>query len=182
MSRINPNTTPDAKTAEMLDGVKKQLGSVPNIFATLAHSPAALGFYLQGSATLGGTALSARLREQLALTVAGANACDYCASAHTVFGRMRKIDDAELARNLAGRSDDAKTQAALTFARRIIDTRGHVADADLAALRDAGYSDAEAIEIVAVTALNIFTNYFNSIAGTEVDFPRVTTAAATQAA
>ena len=85
------------------------LGSTPNIFTTLAHSPAALNYCLSAGAALNNTAISAVLREQLSLTVAGANACDYCASAHTALGKMQKISEAEVAHNLHGKSADAKT-------------------------------------------------------------------------
>jgi len=174
--RIQPNQNPGEKAQEQLASVKKMLGSTPNIFMTLAHSPAALGYYLSGIAALGGTKIPSALREQLALTVAGANACDYCASAHMSFGKMNKIPELELGQNLLGKSHDAKTQAALTFARQIVNLRGKVSDSDLKAVHDAGYSDEEVVEIVAIVCQNIFTNYFNHIAGTEVDFlPKVST-------
>lgn len=175
MPRISPATAPDAQAAALLSGIQKKLGSTPNMFTTMAHSPAVLGLYVNGSASLSVSKLSARLREQIALTAAGANTCDYCASAHTVFGKMHKIDDAELAANLEGRSADPKTQAALAFVKQVINARGHVSDAEIAAVRAAGYGDAEIGEIVAVTVLNIFTNYFNSVMGTDIDFPRVET-------
>src|SRR5271168_1237429 len=176
MARIQPNTNPDAKSQELLAGVKKMIGSTPNIFTTLAHSSAALNFYLTSSGALNATKISGSLREQIALTVAGANSCDYCASAHSTFGKMRKIPENELALNLNAMSEDSKTQAALKFARKIVDTRGFVADRDLAAIRSAGYSDGEIIEIVAVVCNNIFSNYFNHVADTAVDFPLVSTA------
>lgn len=174
-ARIKPNTNPDAKAQEQLAGAQKALGKQYNVFTTLAHSSAALGFYLNGSAALGNTKISANLREQIALTVAGANACDYCASAHTTLGKMHKIEENELKQNLSAKSADAKTQAALAFARKIVDLRGNVSDSDLQAVRTAGYNDAEIVEIVAVVSLNIFTNYFNHVAQTEVDFPLVNT-------
>lgn len=180
--RIQPNTAPDAKAQEQLDGAKKALGMVPNLFTTLAHSPAALDYYMSGVGALGKTKISGALREQLALVTAGANACDYCASAHTALGGMQKIDASELTKNLNGTSSDAKTQAALTFARKIVDLRGHVADSDVQAVRAAGYNDAEIVEIVAVVSQNIFTNYFNHIAGTEIDFPKVSTQSVAKAA
>lgn len=182
MPRIQPNTTPDAKSQEMLANIQKALGSTPNVFTTLAHSSAALGFYTSASGALKDAKISAALREQIALSVAGANACDYCASAHTALGKMHKIDDSELAQNLNSKSADSKTQAALTFVHKIVDARGNVNDADMQAVRAAGYSDAEIVEIVAVTCLNIFTNYFNHIADTAVDFPLVSTASIAKAA
>jgi AhpD family alkylhydroperoxidase len=107
------------------------------------------------------------------LVTAGENECNYCASAHTLMGKGAGVAPAELAANLRGTSGNAKTQAALNFAKVIVAERGRVADADLAEVRAAGYSEAEITEIVATVAANIFTNYFNHIADTEVDFPLV---------
>ncbi len=173
MSRIQPNATPDAKSQELLAGVKQMLGGTPNMFTTLAHSSSSLSFAVAGFTGFGASKLSAALREQLALTVAGANGCEYCASAHTTLGKMNKIAEGELANNLNAKSADAKTQAALTFARKVVDTRGHVTDADLQAVHAAGYGDAEILDIVTIVAFNTFTNYINSVAKTEVDFPVV---------
>ena len=173
MSRIQPSKNPDAKSQELLTAVKKKLGKTPNIFTTMAHSSATLGFYLSASESIASSKLNAALREQIALTVAGLNSCDYCASAHTFIGKMHKIAENELAQNLKGESQDAKVQAALDFVTKIVQERGHVSDADLKAVRNAGYDDSEIVDIIAVTSINIFTNYFNHIAGTEVDFPLV---------
>lgn len=178
-ARIKPNSNPSAKAKEQLENVKKTLGSTPNVFTTLAHSSAALGFFLNGSAALNETKISPALREQIALTVAGANACDYCASAHTAIGKMQKISADELTHNLRGKSDTAKVEVALKFANQIVKQRANISDSDLEALRKAGYSDEEIVEIIAVVCQNIFTNYFNHIAQTEVDFPKVSAAIAT---
>jgi uncharacterized peroxidase-related enzyme len=165
----------------LLEAVQKKLGMVPNLLKTFAHSPAVLNYYLCGSEALAGSALSAALREQLALVTAGANACDYCASAHTLMGKGTGLAADEMADNLRGRSDDRKTKAALDFATAIVQERGRVSDAQLQAVRAAGYDDAEVVEIVAVVAANIFTNYFNHVAGTVIDFPVVEAAATAHA-
>jgi len=165
-----------------LDGVKAKLGSVPNIFGTFANSPAVLDFYMQGSGALGNTSISAALRESIALTVAGANACDYCASAHTMIGKGAGLSDEETGHNLHGKSEDSKTQAALDFAALIVEQRGNVNDNDVQAVKDAGYTDGEVLEIVAIVAFNIFTNYFNHVADTDVDFPLVSTSDVSKAA
>ena len=141
-----------------------------------------LEFYLNGSGALKNTAISAPLREQIALTVAGVNQCDYCASAHTAIGKGQKLDDAALADALKGKASDTKEQAALSFAKKLVESQGRVTDADLSAVTKAGYSEAEALEIVAVVAFNIFTNYFNHVADTDVDFPPVSTGANAKAA
>ncbi len=182
MPRIHPNLNPGKKAQEQLDSVKKMLGATPNIFTTFAHSPAVFGFYLGAASALAETSLSAALREQIALTVAGANHCDYCASAHTMLGKKQQVEESELTKNLNARSSDAKTQAALTFARKIVDLRGNVSDVDVETVRKAGYNDGEILEIVAVVSLNLFTNYFNHVAGTEIDFPLVSTSSVSKAA
>lgn len=175
MARIKPNQNPSSEAQKQLDGVQVKLGSVPNIFQTFSHSPAVLDFYLQGSGALSNTSLSAALRESIALTVAGLNGCDYCASAHTVIGKGTGLSDDEAGQNLHAKSGDAKTQAALDFAAKLVQNRANVTDVDVQAVKDAGYSDGEVLEIVAVVAFNIFTNYFNHVADTDVDFPPVST-------
>lgn len=161
----------------MLEAVGKKLGMVPNLFKTFAHSPAVRQYYLAGSEALGRGALSAALREQIALVTAGANECDYCASAHTLMGKGAGLAATETSNNLRGHSDNAKTQATLDFAKAIVDAPGQVTDAQLQAVRGAGHGDAEVVEIVGNVAANIFTNYFNHIAGTVIDFPVVRSAA-----
>ena len=126
--------------------------------------------------------LSAKVRELIALTVGEANQCQYCLSAHTALGKMAGLGDEEIADGRRGASTDRKTEAVLRFARKIVTERGFVKDDDLATVRAAGVSDAEIAEIVANTALNIFTNYFNHVAETEIDFPAAEKLASTSAA
>ncbi len=175
MARINPvnRDEADVKAQELLGGVEKALGMVPNLMGTLARSPASLAAYLGFGQALSGGTLGGKLREQIAVSVAGANSCGYCASAHTALGKGQGVDEAELARNLNSESEDERTGAALRFARAITLKRGWVSDEDYSAIREAGFGDGEIVEIVATVAVNTFTNYVNHIAQTEIDFPRV---------
>lgn len=180
MSRLTIPAREDAplKSQLLLDAVEKQLGVVPNLFRLVGSSTAALEGYLGLNSALGRT-LDAKTRERIALAVAQANGCDYCLSAHTYLGlNLAKIDDAEIALNRAGHSGDAKADAALVFARKVLETRGRVSDADLAAVRLAGFSESQVIEIVASVALNVLTNYVNNVAQTDIDFPVVLAAQA----
>lgn len=180
MSRIAIPAREDApeKSQPLLDAVEKQLGVVPNLFRLIGNSPAALEGYLGLNGALGRT-LDAKTRERIALAIAQANGCDYCLSAHAYLGlNLAKIDDAEIALNRAGHSGDAKADAAVVFARKVLDTRGRVSDADLAAVRLAGFTEAQVIEIVAAVALNVLTNYVNNVADTDIDFPVVLAAEA----
>ncbi|MGD9810231.1 MAG: carboxymuconolactone decarboxylase family protein [Sphingobium sp.] len=163
------------RTTELLAAVRQKMGGVPNLLATLAQSHAALGAYLGISGALSDGLLDSKLREQIALAVAGVNRCDYCASAHTVLAGLAGVSKEEAALNLRGEASDAKARVAVDFATAIVADRGHVADIQIAEIREAGFSDGEIAEIIAHVAMNIFTNYFNHIAGTDIDFPVVST-------
>jgi uncharacterized peroxidase-related enzyme len=163
----------------MLEAVQKQLGVTPNLFRLVANSPSALEGYLGLNGALGKGAVDARTRERIALAVAEVNACTYCLSAHTYLGKnLAKLDDAEMAANRDGASSDPKAAAAVRFASKVTRERGHVSDADVQAVKAAGYDDAQVIEIVLLVALNTLTNYVNEVAKTEVDFPVVSPRAA----
>jgi uncharacterized peroxidase-related enzyme len=158
----------------LLQAVKKQLGIVPNLFRLVANSPAALEGYLGLSGALGKGDLPAATRERIALAVAEINGCSYCLSAHTYLGKnVAKLDDAEIAANRQGGSNDRKADAAVRFAANVARERGHVSEEDVKTVKSAGYSDAQVIEIVQHVALNTWTNYINEVAKTDIDFPAV---------
>jgi uncharacterized peroxidase-related enzyme len=175
MSRISipaADQTP-AASVPLLAAVNKQFGMTPNLMKVVGNSPAALEGYLGLSAALGKGTLGAKTSERIALAVAEINQCHYCLSAHSYMGKnLAKLDDAEIAANRDGTSNDAKAAAAVRFAAQVALKRGHVGDTDVQAVKDAGYSQAEIVEIVQHVALNIWTNYINNVAQTEIDFPK----------
>jgi uncharacterized peroxidase-related enzyme len=176
MSRIaipSLEASPDA-SRPLLDAVTKQLGSAPNLFRLLGVSPAALEGYLGLSGALGKGTLDARTRTRISMVVAEVNRCDYCLSAHTYLGKQyAKLDDAELTANRDAASSDPKAAAALRFARAVAVERGRVSTTELEAVKAAGYTDAQVLEIVLHVALNTLTNYVNTVAETDIDFPVV---------
>lgn len=177
MSRIpTPATIESAPAAsrELLKAVQQQLGVAPNLFRMVSNSPAALEGYVGMFGALGKGALPLATRERIALAVAEINRCGYCLSAHSYLGKnLAKLDDAEMAANRDGRSADPRADAAVKFAVRVTQARGQVSDAELKAVRAAGYDDAQIIEIVQHVALNVWTNYINLVAQTDIDFPAV---------
>ncbi|SDR35707.1 uncharacterized peroxidase-related enzyme [Rhizobiales bacterium GAS191] len=177
MSRIPTPATIEAAPAAsqpMLEAVKSQFGIVPNLFRLVSTSPAALEGYLGLSGALAKGKLPAPTRERIALAVAEINGCDYCLSAHSYLGKnLAKLDEAEIAANRSGASNDPKADAALRFAAKVARERGHVSEEDVRAVKLAGYDDAQLIEIVLHVALNTWTNYINVVAKTEIDFPVV---------
>lgn len=158
----------------LLDETKRQLGRIPNLYAALANSPAALRAYLAMRDALSAGLLSARLREQIALLVAQENLCTYCVSAHTLRGtRILHMTGDELMSTRSAEDADPHANAVLQITRKIVREHGRVQDEDLATARTAGVSDAELAEIVAHVALNTLSNYFNHVAEPDLDFPEV---------
>lgn len=169
---VDPATaTPAARV--LLDKVERALGLTPNMMRGMAASPAVLDAYLSFSGALGKGELSAAAREQIALVAAVENSCDYCYAAHNVLGAAAGVSAADLAAGGGAEASDPRTAAALRFAKAVLRERGFVSDEDLADVRAAGFGDGEIGEIVGAVALNVFTNYFNSVAQTDLDFPAV---------
>ena len=173
LDAVNPATA-TGKVQEMFTAIEGKLGKVPNMMRTMANSSAVLDGYLSLSGALGGGSLSAKTGELIAMTVAQSNACDYCLSAHSFIGtQLLKMDAASLDAARHAEAADAKTAAALVFAEVLVQKRGLVNNGDVAAAKAAGLSQGEIAEVVAHVALNVFTNYLNNTALTEVDFPLV---------
>lgn len=172
LTHVNPETA-TGRPKELLDAVKRHLGLVPNMTRAMANSPAVLDAYLQFSGALARGTLSPKVREQIALAVAEANGCNYCLAAHTAVGRMVGLTAEQIRDGRRGGAVDAKANALVRFARQVVAARGRVTASDLAAVRAAGWDDGAVAEVVANVALHVFTNYFNLVADTDLDFPPV---------
>jgi uncharacterized peroxidase-related enzyme len=170
-----------ARLASVTSGLDRKTSGQPslqpelppdcNFLHLLANSSAALKAYVAWASALAQGQLTARQRELLALTVAEINGAKYCLSAHYAFARKLGLDEAEIRSALHAAAADRETHAMLRFAQAVAIQRGEVSDADFQSLRQAGFTDSLVTEIVSNIAVNIFTNYFNSVARTEVDFP-----------
>ncbi|KQW50770.1 MULTISPECIES: carboxymuconolactone decarboxylase family protein [unclassified Roseateles] len=162
-----------AGSRALLDAVHGAFGATPNMFRAVANSPAALQAMWACFGALGAGRIPAKLGEQIAVAVADRNACEYCLAAHTALGRKAGASPAEMSAAQAGQSADPATLAALQFALKLVEQRGQVGDADIAALKAAGFDDGQIVEILAHVALNLFTNYVNVAFAVPVDFPAV---------
>jgi uncharacterized peroxidase-related enzyme len=168
---ISPESA-TGKVKDLLAAVNARLGLVPNMMRAMANAPAVLEGYLNLSTAIGKGKLSAQVREQLALAVSEANVCDYCVAAHSTIGKTIGLTADQIRDSRLGTAVDPRTDALIRFARKLVDSRGQVSDADVQDVRDAGFDDAAIAEVVANVALSIFTNYFNTVSGTDIDFPR----------
>lgn len=160
-------------TAELFAQIEKAAGKVPNTFAAIgAHGPAALKAILQAEAVLAAGPLSKQDQETIKLAVSAAVGCDYCEAAHSLLGKLAGLKLDELRQIRAGRpTGDAKRDALVRFVRLLVLTKGTVNDEEFAAIRAAGYTDAQLVEISLAIAVITFTNVFNRINDTTLDFP-----------
>ena len=169
---VNPQTaTGEAKS--LLDAVQAKLGVTPNFIRVLANSPRALEGFLGLYGALGGAKVDQPTRERIALAVAEGNGCQYCVSAHTAIGRGAGLSNEEMALNRRGSSNDGKAAATVAFAKALNENLGEITSAEFDAVRNAGLSDGEIVEVISVVALNIFTNILGKATRVEIDFPKV---------
>ncbi len=175
MSRL---TVIDANNANeeqkaLLDAIAAQLGMVPNFLKVFANSPAALRAFLGLHGIAGEGSLDPQTRERIALALAEQNSCEYCLSAHTAIGRKAGLSGAEIDANRAGTSQDAKAAVAVKFARALVEHKGEVTTAEILEARNAGYDDAQIVEIITHVGMNILTNILGKASRVEIDFPKV---------
>ena len=173
MSRLDfpPLAEIPAGSQRILDTVGAQLGFVPDMFKALASNPAVL----EVVATLQGTlsrVLDAKTRHTIALAVSQANGCDYCLAVHSyVSSKFGGMSSEDIGLGRAGSSVDPKRAAVARFAQQVVESRGRVSDADLAAVRGAGYTDPQILAIVTVAVAAQLTNFINNVNQTDVDIP-----------
>ncbi len=174
-ARIAPvnAATADEPTQQLFTAVKAQMGKVPNMMKTMAHSPALLEGYLVFRGALDKGTLPEVVRQQIALFVSQQNGCEYCLSAHTLIGRHAGLSREQVILARQGEAQDPKQQAVLNLVQNILDWRGDISSEQFSAARDAGLTDAEIAEVVGHVALTTLTNYFNQLTQADIDFPRV---------
>ncbi|TQF32962.1 carboxymuconolactone decarboxylase family protein [Bradyrhizobium sp. UNPA324] len=171
-----PALTPEhvpADSKPTLDMFTKNIGFTPNMMATFAQSPIAFNAWAALLASLS-KALDVKTRDSIGLAVSEVNGCDYCLTVHSFTAEhLAKLPAEDIVLARKGHARDPKRDAAVQLARKIIEARGHVTDADLQAVRDVGYTDANIMEIVALVAMYSLTNFFNNVFNPDKDFPAV---------
>ena len=160
-----------SQTTEEIEAIADQLGlgGIPNFLRLLARSRASTKAYLHAEAALANGELAPHQREKIALLVAEINGSKYCRALHERTARQAGLNEGEIQLSREVSSSNPKTQAMLHFVQAVVLQRGELSNDDFSAIRKAGFSDSEIIEIVANIASNIFTNYFNILAQTELD-------------
>ena len=160
------------RTKELLDTVQQAFGMVPNTARVMANSPAVLESFLVFSTAMSGAKIDKKLHNQLKLTTSETNSCSYCTSILSAVAPSAGLTADDILAGRTGQSEDRQTKAALAFANDVLESRGKVSEQQLAAVRGAGFGDAEIVEIVASVVLGCFTNFLNNVADTDLDIPK----------
>jgi len=176
MSRINTPAveTATGATAEVYAQIKKAAGKVPNTFAAIgALAPAALNAVLAADGVLAAGSLSKQDQETIKLLVSEIAGCDYCVAAHSLLGKSTGLKPETRKRIRSGESTgDARRDALTRFVRTLQETRGTISQEAYSAIKAEGYTDAQLVEIALAIVIVSFTNLFNRVNDTDVDFPR----------
>jgi len=162
--------SPEAQ--QILDDIKKKFGKVPNIFSAAAHSKTALKALLTYKEILSQGEFSSKEIEAIDLAISEENECDYCLAAHTAIAKMQGFTEEETLQLRAASISDKKLKALTLLSRNIVSTKGRPDQELIADFFEVGYSKGALVELIAAVSKNIFTNYFNHIADTEIDFPK----------
>jgi AhpD family alkylhydroperoxidase len=171
---IQPNeATGEAKA--LFDDILQRLPRVPNMLAILAHSPTVLSSYLAFTESFN-SQLPERLRDLISITVAQVTGGDYILSFAHVLAKKEGISDEQMNAARRGESSDVKTAALLRLAAKAARKHGRVSEGDLAAFREAGYTEVELVDVLAYISFSMFRVYFNLMAQTAIDFPVVKSA------
>lgn len=173
MSRLNVVTPEQAtgQTKELYNAIQRAVGGVPNIYQGVGNSPAALESVLHIGAALGKGQLSGGEIEAIKLAVSETYGCTYCLAAHTLLGKKARLTDEQAINIRRGMPQQPKLGALVKFVNIAIQPKGCISDDDLRAVKTAGYNDAQITETLLTVAQTVFTNLFNRVHQTPLDFP-----------
>lgn len=172
MTNFNVPTREEVSTnnQEIFDNLKKAIGFVPNLYATIAHSDTALGNYLQFQNAK--TSLSNKEKEVVNLVVSQVNGCSYCQSAHTAIGKMNGFTDDQILELRQGSfSSDDKIDSLVKIAKEITLNKGKVDDATLEAFFNVGYSKGTLVDVILAVGDKVVMNYLHNLTQIDIDFP-----------
>lgn len=154
----------------IFDALAKQLGFVPNLYATLAHSENALGSYLALQSAK--SSINAKAREVVNLVVSQVNGCEYCLAAHTALGKMNGFSDIQILEIRSGRAAfDGRLDALARLTKSIAENRGHADPALVEAFFAAGWTKENLVDAIVTIGDKTVTNYLHATTKVPVDFP-----------
>jgi len=164
LAPLDPEDAP-GKSRELLDDLIGRHGSVGDMVATMAHSPALLQGYLDLSRAMKRAKLPRQLSEKLSIAAQGWIGCETCMAAHTEAGRAAGLSETDIALARDGTATDRREAALVAFALRVLAEPASITSDDVTELRQHGWHDPVIAEVVGLVTLNLMTGAFNLVAG-----------------
>lgn len=173
MPRLNVVTPEQAtgQTKELYNAIERAVGGIPNIYQGVGNSAAALEGVLHIGEVLKKGRLTSAEIEAIKLAVSETYGCNYCLAAHSLLGKKAGLTDEEVISIRRGASQKPKIGALVKFVNAVIQPQARVSDDEVRAVRTAGYNDAQIAETLLTVAQTVFTNLFNRVHQTPLDFP-----------
>lgn len=165
----NEETAPEG-SRELLRGAKNKLGFIPNLYGIMSESPATLKAYASLSDNFENSSFSPTEKQIVLLTTSSINKCHYCMAVHSTIGQMFKVPE-DVIQSLRNNKpiNDSKLEALRQFAHAVTEKRGWVEDYEINAFLEAGYSNAQVLEVIVGVAQKTLSNYINHIVKTPLD-------------
>lgn len=163
------NSAPEEVAAELAQA-KQRFGFIPNLYGVLAESPQALKAYQAVSEQFRASSLSTVAQHVVWLAVSQHNGCEYCVAVHSTMAAMARVDDAVIDAIRDDKPiDDPQLEAVRTFASAVVDQCGWVADDEVQAFLDAGFTKRQVLDVITGVTMKTLSNYTNHIAHTSLD-------------
>jgi len=173
MTRLTLHTADSAPAASrpLVERAIKNNGYLPNLIGVLANAPVALETYVTVSEINSRASLSLAEREVVQITAARVHGCDFCIAGHSAIALKKAgLDAAAVVALQQGQPTGVpRLDAVLAFANAVIAARGAVHDEVLAAFRAAGFTEAQALEVVLGVSLATLCNFANVLAQSPVN-------------
>lgn len=159
------------ESAPQIERSVKNYGFLPKLHAILAEAPATYQAYLDTFALFENHTTFTPLEQQVVFMTANyENKCHYCVPGHSFLMTYKKMPGDVIEALREGKPiKDAKLEALRTYARLLIEKRGHLADSELREFLSAGYTKRQALEVLVGLASKLISNYTNSLAKTDLD-------------
>lgn len=170
ISRLTPETAVGA-SAQMLGDLVDRHGTVGAMVATMAHSPAVLGGYLQLSKAMRRTKLDRKISERISIAIQTQQGCQLCLDSHVEAAHSLGISDDEIELARRGTSANPAIAAIIELGLQIYRQPTSINDKQIEQLRQFGYTDRAITDVVGIVSLNILTGAFNLVAGLTPNTP-----------
>lgn len=158
------------KNKWIFDQLESKIGFVPNLYAYYAKNKTALGDYIGFNSRK--STLNSKEKEIVNLVTSEINGCRYCQSAHTAIGKMNGFSDEQIIEIRSGKfENDLKFDALAKFTSAVVRNRGQVSEEIKGQLFEAGYNEANMIDIILLIGDKTMSNFIHNLAGFEIDFP-----------